>query len=124
MEDCNQLMTGGFGNPGSVDAFQACQRLNYYEALFNEHLEGSAYHMLYEYIIQANQEPATVAAKSVLHKNAVGSFADIAQISRSNFKSWLRTGIMRETANRGGEPTQPEVAISGLKQKAQEGTNT
>lgn len=89
--------------------------------MLNEHLEGSAHHLLYEYQENPNLATPTVAAKKVLHEGAVGALANITGISRQNIRLWLRNGVLRENAKRGIGALQPEQTIPALAEAERQG---
>ena len=95
-------------------AYEQCVNLNNYAPMLNQHLEGSAHHLLYEYA-QPHHLSGVVAAKTVAHRNAISSLSDITGVERSNLRQWFRNGIMRENANKGMEPFSPEKTIEILK---------
>ena len=105
------------GHPHRVDvkrSYEQCVNLNGYADMLNKHLEGSAHHLLYEFI-QPQHMTGVVAAKSVAHRNAVSALADIAGVDRTNLRQWFRNGVMRENAHKGLEPFSPERTIEILK---------
>lgn len=75
----------------------------------NEGIDSSSHHMLYEFA--QGSKPAAVTTKKVLHQNAVGSFGNIIQVTRSNMSQWVRTGVMAKNAEVGAEPLQPEETV-------------
>lgn len=95
-----------------------CRDKNRWKFMLNEHLEGSAHHLLYEYMENPNRQPATVATKTVLHRGAVDTLAGIVKVDRDILKLWLRNGVLRRNANKGAGALQPEESIPALQQMA------
>lgn len=99
---------------GDLDAYLACQNQNDFVEIFNNHLEKSSHHLLYNYVVDANTTPQTVASKSLLHRLAVDKLASVSGISKSNVQTWMRNGIMRNNAMQGTQPYSPEDSIDVL----------
>lgn len=99
----------------------ACYSRNRSIRLLNNHLEGSAHHLLYEYL--GNNVRNTVAAKRVLHQNAVSKLAEITELDRTNLRLWMRNGVMRANATAGTDPLQPEDTAELLRLSALEGSS-
>lgn len=121
IENCNQYDEMGEDPYGELvwmptDESIDCAKRNYYKKLINEHLEGSAHHLLYHYVLNPNQETATVASKKVWHDLAIEELHKITGLSRSNLKLWIRNGII---ANNASKPElgawQPELTFQKLK---------
>lgn len=102
----------GWGTWEETAESRACREQNEQLDLLNDHLEGSAHHLLYEYL--TNTTEPTPAAKKVLHRNAVSTLASITNVSRENLRLWLRNGVMRNNVNFGADPIQPEDVIDTL----------
>lgn len=120
LEDCGAYVNAAYGqnNPAEV---ARCEAQNRYKRMLNEHLEDSAHHLLYEYVISPNAAPATVAAKKVLHTGVIDSLATITGLSRNNLRLWIRNGTLRNNAKRGAGALQPEETIPALKQAVEQG---
>lgn len=94
--------------------FKNCIKANEYKKIFNQHLEGAAYQVLYNFNPSPNESPAIVAAKTVLQKNAIGSLSGLSGIDTVNFNMWIRNGIIRSNVAQGLEPLQPEQSYDTL----------
>jgi hypothetical protein len=90
---------------------QACRSRNDEIFLMNKYLEPSAHHLLYNYVKNPNAAPATVAAKTVNQRIAVGAIAQLFNFDRDNLELWLRNGVMRSNAKQEIQPLQPEDTI-------------
>lgn len=119
-EDCSQHgrfkqnMWGKLRFVGDLDAYLACQNKNDFVEIFNNHLEKSSHHLLYNYVVDANNSPQTVASKTLLHRLAVDKLASVSGLSKSNVQMWMRNGIMRHNALQGTQPYSPEDSIEIL----------
>lgn len=85
--------------------------------IFNtkEYINGS-HHMLYEF--NTNRSLARVDTKTVLHKNAISSWADISGISRENVVLFTANGIKQTAASNGKiQDISPQGSLD-LMQKA------
>lgn len=120
IQDCSIYLNSAYGQ-NNPQAFADCENQNRYKRMLNEHLEGSAHHLLYEYTQNPNSKPPTVATKTVLHRGTIDSLASITKISRQNISLWLRNGVLRNNANRGIGVLQPEDTIPALQQAQQQG---
>lgn len=120
MEDCSIYLNSAYGQ-NNPQEYARCENHNRYKRMLNEHLEGSAHHLLYEYQENPNLATPTVAAKKVLHEGAVGALANITGISRQNIRLWLRNGVLRENAKRGIGALQPEQTIPALAEAERQG---
>ncbi|MFM9952396.1 MAG: hypothetical protein ACKV1O_30985 [Saprospiraceae bacterium] len=98
-----------------------CENLNYYPTVLNEHLEGSAHHMLYKFVKYPNLEPNVVSTKSVLHATAIDELSKLSGLNRDNMASWYRNGVMRGNTKVGLNPMQPEQTIQNFKDSIQAG---
>lgn len=94
--------------------YYKCVKENEYKNLLNEYLEESSHHLLYNYVVNANNEPQVVASKSLQHKLAIGKLSEITGLSKSNLQLWIRNGIMRTNAKQGTQPFQPEQTIATM----------
>lgn len=126
--DCNELYPfPGFGADTSAvdnwnDNIQKCEDQNAYRKVMNDNWEQTSYHPLYEFVVNPNSKPQTVAVKTVLHKLAISNVNEVTKISTSNIRQWTRNGVMRnniKTANVG--PLSPEETIEAIKRSGQEG---
>lgn len=97
-----------------TQAIGDCMGKNREIEILNTHLEKCAHHLLYEYAKTTNI-PATVAAKRVLHRNAVSKVGQLFEFDRENLTLWLRNGIIRNNVVNGAPPFQPEITINALK---------
>lgn len=120
LEDCDDLrewIDDRYGlNSGAWAETQestACRERNESLRLLNNYLEGSAHHLLYEYL--GTTSAPTPATKKVLHRNAISKLAELTGVSRENLRLWLRNGVMRKNVEHGAAPLQPELVISTLK---------
>lgn len=98
-----------------------CENLNYYPTVLNEHLEGSAHHMLYKFVQNPNAEPNTVSTKAVLHATAIDELSKLSGLNRENMTAWYRNGVMRGNTKVGLSPMQPEQTITSFKDSVQTG---
>jgi hypothetical protein len=118
-EDCTQYMREVINPYAQYDEITyedtaesiLCQERNAEIRLMNQQLEPSSHHLLYEYLQNPNAEPAVVATKFTLHRNAVSKIAELHEFDRENMSLWLRNGVMRNNANRGISPFPPEETI-------------
>lgn len=99
-----------------------CVRQNNESKLINENLESGAHHLLYEFLT-GTQGSTRAQTKSVLHRNAISSLADITHLDRDNLRLWIRNGVMRKNTEFGADPLQPEQTISVLKNAWQKEEN-
>lgn len=125
LSDCNDLAVyeqDEFGRymTNSVQ-YNECIKHNQYKKILNEHLEKSSHHILYNFVKNPNAQTATVAAKTVDHRGVIALWNKLSGISESNFKTWLRNGVMRNNATQGTEPFQPEETIELFKANAIKG---
>ncbi len=114
-EDCNKILqdpTVSFHE--RPQALLKCMDKNREIDILNTHLEKSAHHLLYEYA-KTTGIPSTVAAKRVLHRNAVSKIGQLFEFDRGNLTLWLRNGVMRGNVISGAPPFQPEKTIDALK---------
>lgn len=120
-DDCDALMTATW-NPYTSqgedeytytdnETSMACRARNNEIGILNRHLEPSAHHLLYNYIAKPNEMPTVVATKSVNHRIAVSSIAQLFNFNEENLNLWLRNGVMRNNAREGASPLQPETTI-------------
>lgn len=91
-----------------------CRDQVFFLDLFNQHLEGSAPHVLYEFIpdSELNTLPGTANFKANNHRLANSSMARYSQLDRLNLVLWERNGIMRTAANKGLKNISPEAFIA------------
>lgn len=119
-EDCSkhgrfkQNMWGKLRFVGDLDAYLACQNKNDFVEIFNNHLEKSSHHLLYNYVVDVNTSPQIVASKTLLHRLAVDKLASVSGLSKTNVQLWMRNGIMRQNAKQGIPPLSPEDSIETL----------
>ncbi len=124
LEDCDELLEWDedryTGRPIQVQTAEsrACDERNDNVRMLNQHLEPSAHHLLYEYVANSGSIPATVAAKRVLHKNAISKLAELTKLERSNMRMWMRNGVLRNNIKHGAPPFQPEASINLLRENA------
>lgn len=122
LSDCNNLAIYEQDEFGRYLAnpvqYNECIKHNQYKNILNEHLEKSSHHILYNFIKNPNAETATVAAKTVDHRGVIALWNKLSGISESNFKTWLRNGVMRNNITQGTEPFQPEETIELFKANA------
>jgi hypothetical protein len=102
----------GWGTYVDTPESRACEEQNKNLTFLNEHLEGSAHHLLYEYV--ATQTNSTVNTKRVLHRNAVSTLAELTEVDRDNLRLWMRNGVLRNNIKFGAAPIQPEDVIDTL----------
>lgn len=134
LEDCNRSNEAFAADPRYKDIRSClfcdpirkryqdrCENLNYYPRVLNEHLEGSAHHMLYKFVQNPNAEPNVVATKSVLHGTAIDELSKLSGLNRENMTAWYRNGVMRGNTKVGLNPMQPEQTISSFKESIQAG---
>ncbi len=120
LEDCDELLEWDedryTGRPIQVQTSEsrACEERNDNVRLLNQHLEGSAHHLLYEYLGASGN--SIVGAKKVLHRNAISKLADLTNLNRNNLRLWLRNGVLRNNIEHGAPPLQPEAIINMLKE--------
>lgn len=95
----------------------ACDDQVFFLDLFNQHLEGSAPHVLYEFIpdSELNTLPGTANFKANNHRLANSSMARYSQLDRLNLVLWERNGIMRTAASKGLKNISPEAFIAEWK---------
>jgi len=123
-QDCDQFIEYGPDNPydpyGSTSpvnylpGYNECLKTEQYITLLNQRLTPSSHHLLYEYTT-GQGDPATVAAKRVLHRNAVSGVARITGLDRDSLRGWLRNGVMRNNMAGDLPPYQPEDTYYLLK---------
>jgi len=80
--------------PSSQAAYQKCLEENQMRKHLNEYLEGSAAHLLYEWVQNPNAQPPTVATKTILHKIGKDKISQVAEIDKELIRLWMRNGIM------------------------------
>lgn len=100
--------------------YEKCLSQNSDIDILNEHLEGSAHHLLYIYA-QNSGSPAAVVTKRVLHSGAVGGISDATKLSYENLKLWMRNGVLRRNAQGGAGLLTPEQTISAISQAESKG---
>jgi hypothetical protein len=123
-QDCDQFIEYAPDNPydpyGSqspanyLPGYAECRKTEQYIALLNQKLAPSSHHLLYEYTT-GQGDPATVAAKRVLQRNAVSGIARISGIDRDSLRGWLRNGVMRNNMAFDLQPYQPEDTYNILR---------
>jgi hypothetical protein len=123
-EDCDQFIEYAPDNPydpyGSqspanyLPGYAECKKTEQYIALLNQKLAPSSHHLLYEYTT-GQGDPATVAAKRVLQRNAVSGIARISGLDRDSLRGWMRNGVMRNNMAGSLPPYQPEDTYYLLK---------
>ncbi|HRG37190.1 MAG TPA: transglutaminase-like domain-containing protein [Bacteroidia bacterium] len=75
--------------------FNECQLANEFAELLAKRIDGSAYHVLYEFIQNPNAQPGVVTTKSTLHKIAISNLAKLSNVDRANVNLMVKNGIMR-----------------------------
>lgn len=75
--------------------FNECQLANEFAELLAKKIDGSAHHVLYEFIQNPNAQPGTVTTKSTLHKIAISNLAQLSHVDRANVNLMVQNGIMR-----------------------------
>lgn len=108
-----------YSQPRYLPGYDECRKTQEYVTLLNDKLTPSSHHLLYEYT--GAGEPGSVAAKRVLHRNAVSSLARIAGLDRENLRGWIRNGVIRNNVLNGTAPIQPEDTYKILKEGSQAG---
>ncbi len=94
-----------------------CSDQLFFIDLFNQHLEGSSPHVLYEFIPddELNNLPGTANFKANNHRLANSSMARYSKLDRTNIVLWERLGISRISASKGLKDISPEGFIENLK---------
>jgi hypothetical protein len=101
----------GIINTKQNKAWELCMDQVGYQNVLNSKLEDGAHHILYNFEQNPNAAPSTVAAKTVLHKNAIYKWAEITGVTPENIALWVRNGVMRGNTKQGLDPMQPEASI-------------
>ena len=94
-----------------------CNNQVFFVDTFNKYLEGSAAHVLYEFIpdSQRNSLPNRASFKTENHRLANSSMARYSELDRLNIVLWERNGIMRSAAAKGLPDISPEGFINEWK---------
>ena len=94
-----------------------CQDQIFFVDLFNNNLEGSSPHLLYEHIPngELNSLPGTANFKANNHRLANSSMARYSKLDRTNIVLWERLGISRTAAAKGLKDISPEGLIDYMK---------
>lgn len=108
--DCDSLI--GFRSAADI---QKCNSQREDIIVMNKHLEKNGLHVLYLFEERPNAQPPLVTTKSLLHRTAVSTIHNITDLGVENLRLWLRNGVLRNTAQGGMTPTQPEEGIYLLK---------
>jgi len=116
-EDCQQYVIDEGSIYSETPEYQKCKERNEEINILNDHLEDSAHHLLYEYLENRNAAPGVVVSKSQDHRNAISVIAELFEFDRENVELWVRNGIIRNNAQEGTQPFQPEKTINILKEE-------
>ncbi|MBK6860996.1 MAG: transglutaminase domain-containing protein [Saprospiraceae bacterium] len=106
--------------------FNECQLANEFAELLAKRIDGSAHHVLYEFIEDANSQPNVVSTKSTLHKIAISNLAQLSHVDRANVNLMVKNGIMRTNTGLklpNGIGIFPADAIAVLKAAGAQGYN-
>lgn len=104
-----------------TQAYNACQHENKWRKILNEKWMDVAHHPLYEFAENPNSLPASVATKSVLHRNAVGTISDISKINRTLIRTWQENGIIYHNMKEGAGPLTGKESVQGVYEAYQNG---